>query len=731
MPRGLRGVFLLAALTLASPAFAQPAAPVTVRTAGGEVTIVADRLEDLGPDNLLIATGNVEITRGNVRLQADRVEINRATGDATAQGRVSLTDGEDRLTGERIEYNLRTGTGVIHEGEARAAPYYRVAGRRMERLGDGLYHVRDGIFTTCESTPPDWSFRAGSTTADLNDLVHGTDASFWVRDIPLVPWVPFFAAPIRRERQTGFLPPRFGNSSRKGIFFEIPFYWAISDSQDATVALDVYTKRGVGATGEYRYVLSERQQGSINGSFVQESQLDGDFRGLGQIRHDWLIAPGFSFKADVNGVTDDQVLSDYGDQLAQRASQRVESNVFLTKDTAAWSAVATAFWYQDLTTERPVELQRLPYLRLMGMPQPLPGLPGRLGILYDAEASFVNFVRIEGSEGTRFDLHPRLARPVPLGPVTLTPFLGGRVTAYSTGVTGTRVARGGITVETTDGDWRLRRLFEVGGELEARASRVYQAGGRYGLDALLHSVEPRVNYTFIAGEDLSRLPLWQESIDRIPRTSRFEYSLINRVRARTVAPPGTEAVRWEALRLSLTHSYDLEESEQPLGNIIADLILQPTRFLYMRGDLSYNVYGEGLQTASADLNLVLPRFRAAVGNRYSTPGVENVRDVVGLPSTSEIRGTINFLQGSFAADISKYLAARYVTNWDLREDVFVENRVAVDLRFQCWTFTVEYVARHDNEDELRFAVSLLGVGGSVGTSVGVGTLGGTSGGGTP
>ena len=70
------------------------------------------------------------------------------------------------------------------------------------------------------------------------------------------------------------------------------------------------------------------------------------------------------------------------------------------------------------------------------------------------------------------------------------------------------------------------------------------------------------------------------------------------------------------------------------------------------------------------------------------------------------------------------------TNWDLRAEVFVENRFGLDLKWQCWAFTVEYVARNNNEDEIRFALNLLGVGAPITTGTrlgGVSTPGGGGG----
>src|SRR3989441_808508 len=381
-----------------------------------------------------------------------------------------------------------------------------------DRVGEGVYRVRRGIFTTCEDgESPAWSFRFGSATADLEDLIYGTNASFWAKGVPLVPFFPFFAAAIRRERQTGLLPPVFGTSGRRGFFAEIPFFWAISDSQDATLGLDFFERRGVGGSAEYRYILSERQRGGLGGFWVHESMQHNDDRGWGRLEHRWQIAPEFLFRADLYGVSDDGVLRLYEDSLQRRAAQRAESNVSLTRTLQDWNFVSRVFVYQDLTTPHPVELQRLPELSIQGVRQPLPGLPG---VLYQVDASAIYFYRELGSDGTRADLRPRLSRPIPLaGYATLTPFAGGRVTAYDRTVTSTGFEHD-IFIEHTDDTERVRQLAEFGADLETRAARVYALGGAGGFDALLHSIEPRVHYIRVLGKNLYSLPIWDERVDR-------------------------------------------------------------------------------------------------------------------------------------------------------------------------------------------------------------------------
>jgi LPS-assembly protein len=691
------GLLLGAAVT----AVAQPA-PVTVGTVGGDVTVLADRIEDLGRDNVVVATGNVEVMRGRARLNADRVEINRDTGDAVATGRVTFYDGEDRLTGDRIDYNIKTGTGVVHHGRASTAPYYRLGGERMERVGESVYRVRRGFFTTCEDDPPSWAFHFDEATADLEDHLVGTGASFWVKDIPLIPFFPFFAAAIRRERQTGFLFPVFGTSSRRGAYAEIPFYWAINESQDLTVAFHAYELKGFGGTAQYRYKLSENTAGLMSGFYVHESEVRGEDRGWLHLRHEWQGPSGLRAVADVNMVSDDDVLRDYSIRLSERSLQRVDSNLFVSKAFERWNLVGSVFSYQDLTTPRPTELRRLPEVRADRVRSTVPGVPG---VLFDFESSATYFQRDVGSEGGRIDIHPRLSAPIrPGGIFTVTPFLGGRVTTYDQSAVNRTVSLDARTpLDIPNDDTRVRRLVEAGGDIEMPMSRVY-AFDRWGVDALLHRIEPRVNYTFITGSAMNHLPLYTERVDRITDKSEITYSVTNRILARTSSGPDGEPVRWEAVRLLLGHAIDLRPQNTAVGDVIADLIVQAPSIFRLRAEARYSVGRDELVTATTDLSATVGRVTGSVGTRY------------------DVDQRTNFLQGTLRAELTDKLVARLATNWDMRSDTFVENQIGFDFRFQCYEFSVVFIdrtreaGRKGSDEELRFTLNLLGIGAPIRTT---------------
>jgi LPS-assembly protein len=677
-----------------------PQTPVTIGTSGGDVTVIADQLEQMGPDNLLIATGNVELTKGGTRLMADRVELNRTSGDAVAMGHVIFYDGDDQLTGSRIEYNVKTGTGVVYQAQAQSAPYYRISGERMDRLGESVYHVKQGVFTTCEADPPDWAVHFGDGTADLNEFIHGTDASFWVRNLPLIPFIPFFASAIRRERQTGFLFPKYGYSTKKGAFAEFPFFWAINDSQDLLISPLVYTNLGEGFNFEYRYILSSNQRGRFSGFIMQESFKHDASRFVLSTRQDWVLAPRTWLKVDASGVSDDKVLSDYGDSLSQRSSQRVESNIFLTRSWDTWDLVGNLFFYQDLTTRQPVELQRLPDIRLVGTPQPLHDLPG---VLWQFEGSGIHFVRDLGSDGTRIDLHPQVSRPIPVGVVTFTPFVGGRLTGYDRTVTGVRFVPGvNGPVEITSDEPRLRRLIEAGADAETKLTRVFNTGGFWNTDAMLHTIEPRVNYTWIAGKDKDRLPQWTPPLDNIQDTSLVTYSLTNRIRGRTVALANAEPVRWEMFRLALTNSYDLRRNQWQ--DAFATLIVSPTPSTSLRSDVTYDPGARNFPSATTSLSTAIPRGHVNVGLSISDPS------------------KITFLSGGFSLEPWPWLSARGSINWDLRHGTFAESRLAAELHWQCWALAIEFINRTQRDDEVRFTLNLLGVGAPLTTTVGLGAI---------
>jgi LPS-assembly protein len=704
--------------------------PLTVSGPGGETNIVADRIQQVGGDSdLFLATGNVEIIRGTNRLVADRVDLNRATGEAIAQGKAVFFDGQDRLVGERIDFNLNTGTGVVYKGSTFVPPYYRLSADRMDKLGDSVYSIRQGLFTTCEGDNPAWSFKMGSAEADLESSIYASDTSFLVKGVPVIPYVPFFAAALRRERQSGFLFPEFGSNSRYGFLARTPYFWAINDSQDLTVALDAYSKRGIGADIEYRYILSRDTQGQLTAFGVNESLLSTrasqglpENRGYVKLVHSWQATPSLSVKVDSNVTSDDQIYKTYAYTTADRVRQRADTNVFVTQRWETLNFVGRIYWYQDLTQPRAVELQRAPELKLTSVRQPLPGVPG---LLYEGQASFVNFIREIGSAGIRADFHPRLYLPIPVaGLFTMTPYAGGRLTLYNQEVVGQAISNGPanlsspVTIEKTTATNRLRQQIEGGVLLETRASRVYNLAGTGSIAALQHVIEPRANFIEIRGINQKGNPQFEPGggptagidpgyeartgIDAVNKANEVTYSITNRLNARTTSGADEEAVRWELARMTLSQTYNFLPVSEPFKDLVSEAMVQPNEHFRISANARYNVYKLGLRDANGAFSAIFRDFSASIGPRFNE------------------QQSFRFLQAEATARLSRFVDAKTSSAWDVTAGRVTEIRGGLDIHFDCWAILGEYIFRQGQDSEFRLSINLLGVGQASTASRGLG-----------
>ena len=566
-------------------ASATPPGAVVVPIAGGDVTVIADQLEEVGPDKLLVATGNVEITHGAARLIADRVELNRDTGDAVAQGRVVFYDGEDRLTGRpgRLQPQDRHRRRLQRP---RPGPRPTTASAASGWTGWARASTRShkGVFTTCEDDSPTWSFRFGSATADLERL------RLRHQRLVLGEGHPADSVPaVLRARPSG-ASGRPASSSRSSAARARRASTPRSRSSGrsttariATIAPDhVHQARASAPSAEYRYVLSEQQRGTAGrlphpGGLRSTTPAAATFS---LAAHDWAIAPGLSFKVDGNIVTDDKVL--YRLRRPAAAAQLAsasESNVFVTQAWESWNFVGNMFGYQDLTDAAADRAEPAARSRAPGRAAAHPGDAGLP--LRDRGVGFVNFVRDVGSNGLRADLHPRVSRTRSRcgGLFTVTPFAGGRLTYYDKRVVGHTPRRGITTpLEETDNDTQRP---PPGRDRRRRAddpvTRVYNVGGFWDLDAILHTIEPArpLPVHHRPSSETGQSAVRPTSTTSARRT-RSSIGVTNRISAHHGggADRGAGALGGGALRRS-RHTYDILD-EEPVGRrAVGTVILQP------------------------------------------------------------------------------------------------------------------------------------------------------------
>ena len=209
-------------------------------TAPGMV-IRADAMSHDLTSDIVKADGTVEMTWQDMIMTADHATFNRTTQTLTATGNVHLLKAGDSLWGDRLVMDTETGRAEMENGRIfMTQGNFRADGKQIARLGESDYALRNGGLTTCDATVPSWKFGASELDVNLEEYATGRNVVFYVKDIPVF-YFPYIILPVKRERQSGLLFPKLGNSSKRGVFVDIPFYWAISESQEATIDLDIQT----------------------------------------------------------------------------------------------------------------------------------------------------------------------------------------------------------------------------------------------------------------------------------------------------------------------------------------------------------------------------------------------------------------------------------------------------------------------------------------------------------
>ena len=372
----------------------------------GDVAIKADRIFRDEKKDTFQAEGNVEVEWDGYTLLSDSALVRKGDNEAIVEGNVSLRREGIELKSDRIKVNYVTQRGEAENGDLFVAQRnFHVRGKRFIKTGSDVYHLERGTFTTCDGDSPSWRFAVSDLDVTVEEYATGRDAVFYVGDIPLF-YTPYILFPVKRERQSGFLFSRFGNSTKKGFYIDIPYYWAISPSQEVTFDLDAQTKRGAGFGFDYKYLRPHGSKGEVKGYLIYDTQKEW-MRGDITLKQQEFLSPSLTLSSDLRFALDRDFYRDYGEISGDYNRQLLDSTIFLTKNWAQSSLAVEARYVEDLdeTITNRGTLQKLPSITFTRTKTPL----GTTPLYFGLDANFTNFYQEYGVRGQRLDLHPLLA----------------------------------------------------------------------------------------------------------------------------------------------------------------------------------------------------------------------------------------------------------------------------------------------------------------------------------
>lgn len=226
-----------------------------------EVLFEADTVTRDSDDGPIIAEGDIRAYFGERYMRADRLIYYPETDVVIAEGNVSITDANmETLFAGRVTLSGDMRDGIIENFSALLQDNARLAADNAVQEQGARTRLSKAVYTACnvcndegEAKTPTWRIKSLRVTRDLERrVVRFHHAFLELKGVPIL-YTPYLQGPDPSvERQSGFLTPRVGASSRLGFNLELPYYLALSNHQDATFFPKYTAEDGVLWQGEYR-----------------------------------------------------------------------------------------------------------------------------------------------------------------------------------------------------------------------------------------------------------------------------------------------------------------------------------------------------------------------------------------------------------------------------------------------------------------------------------------------
>ena len=521
----------------------RPAQPV----AAEEVTIKAAEQEKVG--DIYQLRGDVDIFFRDYEIKAQEITYNAATGDVEAKGHLVFDGGPNDLHLEASHgtYNVKSEVGKFYDVVGTTGAKVRgkhvlltssnpfsFSGRIVEKSGRNRIIVLHGTVTSCTLQDAKWTFNT-----EKADVIVGQDAklyhsTFRLEHIPLF-YFPFATLPVEKiGRQSGFLIPNIGQSSRKGFILGEGVYWAINRSMDATIGAEYWSHRGWAQHGEFRAKPSDSSTldlkyfGVLDRGFGNPKQNQGG--------EDVTLTGDSKLPLDIRAVTDIEYLSSFVFRLAfsetftQAVNSEVKSTSFLSKSEQGYFFNLMASRYQNYESTNPGDLITIlhaPSLDLGSVDHRLANLP----VVWSYEASLQGVSRHEPDFNTdplvgRFDLNPRVGVPLHFEGWSFRPELALRDTYYTE-----QLAPGTIGLGQAIENAINRRAIETSVEIRPPSlSRIFEKP--FLQHKIKHTFESRMVYRYVNGVDNFNKIIRFDATDILSDTNELEYAFVNRIYAK-------------------------------------------------------------------------------------------------------------------------------------------------------------------------------------------------------
>ena len=216
--------------------------------------------------------------------------------------------------------------------------------------------LKKGVFTTCQKNDkcPPWQLSAKEIKHNkTKKTIYYKDAFLKIYDVPVFYFPKFFHPDPSVKRQSGFLVPKFQDSSSLGISLNLPYFHTISDNKDFTFNPRLYSNNKYLAQSEFRQV-NKNSSHIIDSSFLNDDKISKShffYQGSKKLNLDNFDDSNLTVK--IENVSNDTYLKTYKLKSPLIDNENLLNssiNIDLYRQDLKFSAAIEA--YEDLNKEK-------------------------------------------------------------------------------------------------------------------------------------------------------------------------------------------------------------------------------------------------------------------------------------------------------------------------------------------------------------------------------------------
>jgi hypothetical protein len=217
--------------------------------------------------------------------------------------------GDTEFSSQEIRYNFVSKKGKITkvitvEGEGFIHGYY------IKHVDEKTSFIKGGQYTTCNLPHPHFQIRFNKGKVIQDDKIITGPAYLSFGNVPSPLAIPFSMFPLHKDRSSGIIIPKVGESILRGFYFEdFGYYLGINDNFDLLFSGDISTRLNWAAKVTSHYVFRYKCIGEIKLNFFHNyygeretptGRPQNDFQVFWSHKQDPKAHPTTSFSAQIN-----------------------------------------------------------------------------------------------------------------------------------------------------------------------------------------------------------------------------------------------------------------------------------------------------------------------------------------------------------------------------------------------------------------------------------------------